>query len=116
LEFSLPTASLYLSGHGVFDGWTTTFQALVKPYCFLHNFACQIGHLLNSALYLQAYFWGLDGVWLALPVSDIPTAFLIAVLLIPQKKSLRRKRDAENKELPDSWNSLWIDNFTAFLG
>jgi len=78
---------------------TTTFQALGKAGIAFFTSLARSAIFLIPALYLQAYFWGLDGVWLALPVSDILTAFLIAVLLIPQIKSLRRKRDAENNEL-----------------
>ena len=47
--------------------------------------------LLVSMLFLLPYFWGLDGIWRATPVSDLLSALLFVIVIVREFYRLRRK-------------------------
>ena len=46
--------------------------------------------LLVSMLFLLPYFWGLDGIWRATPVSDALSALIFVVVIVHEFYRLRR--------------------------
>lgn len=47
--------------------------------------------LLVSMLFLLPYFWGLDGIWRATPVSDLLSAFVFALFILHEFRRLSKK-------------------------
>jgi putative MATE family efflux protein len=45
---------------------------------------------LLPLIYLLPYFWQLDGIWLAQPISDLLTSVLTVILIIPMIARMRR--------------------------
>lgn len=71
------------------------FQALGKA---AQSFIASIARpalIFIPMLYVASGFWGLDGIWYAFPITDVLTAAVIALLLMPQIRDLRKKRDLE---------------------
>jgi Na+-driven multidrug efflux pump len=48
-------------------------------------------------LLLMPYFWGLDGMWMAIPIADLASAFVTLVLLRRELARLK-KRSWHNTE------------------
>jgi hypothetical protein len=42
-----------------------------------------------------ASIWHLDGIWYTFPATDVLTALVILLLLIPQIRDLQKRRDTE---------------------
>jgi len=69
----------------------------------------QVTSLARSALFLLPtvlifpQFWGIDGVWLAFPITDVLTLILVVSLLIPQLNYIRRKSKQPALE-PEKFN------------
>jgi Na+-driven multidrug efflux pump len=40
-------------------------------------------------LLIMPYFWGLDGIWLAIPITDLAAMVVVLVLLKRELKKLR---------------------------
>lgn len=81
------------------------FQALGKA---VQSFIASVARpalLLIPTLILLAGLWHLDGIWYTFPATDVLTALVIALLLIPQIRDLRRKRDFEKQN-----TELSLDN------
>jgi len=67
------------------------FQAVGKAgYAIVFNLLRQI-ILLIPMVYLLPRFWGLNGIWLAGPVSDLGAALVTACFLIREMKKLARR-------------------------
>ena len=46
--------------------------------------------LLVSMLFLLPYFWGLDGIWRATPVSDFLSALIFIVVIVYEFRRLNK--------------------------
>jgi putative MATE family efflux protein len=67
------------------------FQAVGKAgYAIVFNLLRQI-ILLIPMVYLLPRFWGLNGIWLAGPVSDLGAALVTACFLVREMKKLARR-------------------------
>jgi Na+-driven multidrug efflux pump len=75
------------------------FQALGKA---VQSFIASVARpalILIPMLLVLARIWHLDGIWYTFPATDVLTAMVILLLLIPQIRDLRRKRDSEKQNL-----------------
>ena len=75
------------------------FQSLGKA---IQSFIASVARpalLLIPTLILLSSLWHLDGIWYTFPVTDVLTALVIAILLIPQIRDLRRRRDYEKRHI-----------------
>lgn len=67
------------------------FQAIGKPiYSLLLSLSRQVLILIPLLLVLPK-FWGLQGVWLAGPISDAGSTLLTAILVLNELRRLRRR-------------------------
>ncbi|MFC1902425.1 MATE family efflux transporter [Chloroflexota bacterium] len=48
-------------------------------------------------LFILPYFWGLDGIWLAHPISDAFTSVLTFILLVPQIRQMKEYARRESR-------------------
>jgi putative MATE family efflux protein len=77
-----------------------TFIALGKAtQSFVTSISRTILFLIPAVL-IFGHFWGIDGVFMAFPASDLLACVLIVVLLIPQIKDLRRKMPGNTANIP----------------
>lgn len=73
------------------------FQALGKA---VQSFIASVARpalILIPMLYFMAGYWHLEGIWYTFPITDGLTALVILLLLMPQIRDLRRKRDSERQ-------------------
>ena len=95
----MPFIGLMMVGQLIFQAIGKVIQAIVSS-------------LARSALFLLPtvlifpQFWGIDGVWLAFPVTDVLTLLLTVTLLIPilndfKKKSMSPTLEPEKFNLPE---------------
>jgi putative MATE family efflux protein len=71
------------------------FQSLGKA---IQSFVASVARpalLLIPTLLLLSSIWHLDGIWYTFPATDVLTALVILLLLIPQIRDLQRRRDSE---------------------
>jgi putative MATE family efflux protein len=70
------------------------FQAVGKAgYAIVFNLLRQI-ILLIPLIYILPKFWGLTGIWLAGPISDVGAALLTGIFMIRELKSLASREQA----------------------
>jgi len=70
------------------------FQAVGKAgYAIVFNLLRQI-ILLIPLIYILPKFWGLTGIWLAGPISDVGAALLTGIFMIRELKSLSSREQA----------------------
>jgi len=80
-------------GSTVFQSLGMVWQALVTQT------SRQILFLIPLVLVLPR-FLGVDGVWLANPVADAISFFLVLFLILPQLRELKRRHEAAASEVP----------------
>jgi putative MATE family efflux protein len=71
------------------------FQALGKA---VQSFIASVARpalILIPMLLVLASIWHLDGIWYTFPATDVLTALVILLLLIPQIRDLQKRRDTE---------------------
>ncbi|MCK4863062.1 MAG: MATE family efflux transporter [Dehalococcoidales bacterium] len=92
----MPLIGLMMVGQLIFQAIGKVIQAITTS-------------LARSALFLLPtvlifpQFWGIDGVWLAFPVTDVLTLFLTVGLLIPILLDFSRKSKSPTQE-PEKFN------------
>lgn len=70
------------------------FQAVGKAgYAIVFNLLRQI-ILLIPLIYILPKFWGLTGIWLAGPISDVGAALLTGIFMLRELKSLASREQA----------------------
>jgi putative MATE family efflux protein len=75
------------------------FQALGKA---IQSFIASVARpalILLPTLFVLSGIWQLDGIWYTFPVTDVLTALVILLLLIPQIRDLQKKRDLGMQEM-----------------
>jgi len=79
---------------------STVFQSLGMVWkTLVTQTSRQILFLIPLVLVLSRYL-GVDGVWLAHPVADVISFFLVLLLIRPQLRELRRRHDSRSSEVP----------------
>jgi Na+-driven multidrug efflux pump len=71
------------------------FQALGKA---VQSFIASVARpalILLPMLLVLANIWHLDGIWYTFPATDVLTALVILLLLLPLIRDLQKKRDSE---------------------
>ena len=69
----------------------TTFQSIGKPVqSFITSISRSVLFLIPTVLILPRFF-GLDGVWLAFPLTDFLSALLAIILLIPLIRDFKNR-------------------------
>ena len=96
---TLPIIGLMMTGAIIFQAIGKIIQSIVT------SLARSALFLLPSVL-IMPRIWGIDGVWMAFPVTDILTLILTMALLIPQlldfyKKSKLPKLEPEPFNIPE---------------
>lgn len=72
------------------------FQAVGKAgYAIVFNLLRQI-ILLIPLIYILPKFWGLTGIWLAGPISDVGAALLTGIFMIRELRSLSSREQASH--------------------
>jgi Na+-driven multidrug efflux pump len=93
---TLPVIGLMMTGAIIFQAIGKVMQSIVTS-------------LARSALFLlptvliMPRIWGIDGVWMAFPVTDILTLILTMALLIPQLLDFYKKSELPRLE-PERFN------------
>jgi len=75
------------------------FQALGKA---VQSFIASVARpalILIPTLLVLSSVWRLDGIWYTFPVTDVLTALVILLLLIPLIRDLRKRRDSEKPDV-----------------
>jgi Na+-driven multidrug efflux pump len=75
------------------------FQALGKA---VQSFIASVARpalILIPTLLVLSNIWHLDGIWYTFPATDVLTAMVILLLLIPLIRDLQKKRDLEMQAL-----------------
>lgn len=75
------------------------FQSLGKA---IQSFIASVARpalLFIPTLLLLSSLWHLDGIWYTFPATDVLTALVIVLLLIPQIRDLRVRRDSERQNI-----------------
>lgn len=70
------------------------FQAIGKAFKALILSMLRQVIVLIPMLIILPCFWGLEGVWLASPISDVMACLITAVVLLPEIRLLRKKERA----------------------
>jgi len=92
----MPLIGLMMVGQLIFQAIGKVIQAIVA------SLSRSVLFLLPAVLIFPR-FWGIDGVWLAFPVTDVLTVSLTAGLLIPILLNFRRKSKSPTLE-PEKFN------------
>lgn len=96
--WSMPMMGLVMVG-------TTSFISIGKAVqAFITAFARPVLFLIPAVMVLPKLF-GLSGVFLSFPTSDIFTLVLIIILIIPVIREFRRNAAAEASPTPEATNS-----------
>jgi len=80
----MPIIGLMMVGQVIFQALGKVIQAIVS------SLARSAIFLLPTVL-IFPHFWGIDGVWVAFPITDILTLFLTVGLMIPILLDFKRK-------------------------
>jgi len=96
LFFVLPIIGFMMVGSIIFQSIGKVIQSIVT------SLARSAIFLMPTVLILPHY-WGIDGVWLAFPITDVLTLLLTVALLIPQLNYFRRKSRLPDTE-PEKFN------------
>jgi Na+-driven multidrug efflux pump len=80
----MPIIGLMMVGQIIFQAIGKVIQAIVS------SLARSAIFLLPTVL-IFPHFWGIDGVWVAFPITDVLTLFLTGGLMIPILLDFRRK-------------------------
>jgi putative MATE family efflux protein len=86
---------LAISLLGFISVTSIAFQALGKA---VQSFIASVARpalIFIPMLYIASGIWQLDGVWYTFPITDVLAAFVIALLLIPQIRDLRKMQNLE---------------------
>jgi len=92
----LPLIGFMMVGSIIFQAIGKVIQSIIT------SLARSAFFLLPSVLILPR-IWGIDGVWLAFPITDVLTLILVVSLLIPQLNNFRRKSKQPTLE-PEKFN------------
>jgi len=92
----LPLIGFMMVGSIIFQAIGKVIQSIIT------SLARSALFLLPSVLILPR-IWGIDGVWLAFPITDVLTLILVVSLLIPQLNYIRRKSKQPALE-PEKFN------------
>jgi Na+-driven multidrug efflux pump len=92
----LPVIGFMMVGSVIFMSIGKVVQSIVT------SLARSAIFLLPTVLILPR-FWGIDGVWLAFPITDVLTLLLTIALLVPQLFYFRRHSKATTPE-PEKFN------------
>jgi putative MATE family efflux protein len=96
LFVTLPVIGAMMVGSIIFQAIGKVIQAIVTSLARTAIF------LLPTVLIFPR-FWGIDGVWIAFPVTDVLTFLMTMALLIPQLVYFRRK-SSEPIPVPEKFN------------
>jgi putative MATE family efflux protein len=81
---------------------STAFQALGKvPQSIISSTARSVLFLIPALLIMPQYL-GLDGVWLAFPLTDVLTFMVAVALLLPQVRILQKAIKEQTMQVPAS--------------
>lgn len=78
------------------------FQAIGKVVQSIITSLARSAIFLLPAVLILPRFWGVDGLWLAFPITDVLTLLLTVALLIPQLNYFRRK--SRQPDEPEKFN------------
>jgi len=67
------------------------FQAIGKVIQAIISSLARSAIFLLPTVLIFPHFWGIDGVWIAFPITDVLTLFLTGGLMIPILLDFRRK-------------------------
>ena len=87
--FVMPIIGFMMVGNIIFQSIGKVVQSIVTSLARSVLF-------LVPMLFVLPHFWGIDGVWLAFPITDALTFLLTLTLLIPQlREFIRRSRSTD---------------------
>lgn len=89
---ALPLVGMQIVASGFFQSLGYAFKSLIQ------SLSRQLIFLIPGILILPRFF-GLDGIWIAIPVSDTLAALLSFTLLISQIRLLKRMEDEKNNSI-----------------
>jgi putative MATE family efflux protein len=99
LDLSVEAMKLVFLGMwavGFMNIGSVTFQSLGKALqAFITALVARAGFLIPS-VFILTHFLKINGVWLAFPVTDILSAVMVMVLMIPLIKQLQQMKKAQS--------------------
>jgi Na+-driven multidrug efflux pump len=76
---------------------SVVFQSLGKAIPAFITAVVRPAAFLMPSVFILTHFLGLKGVWLAFPVTDILSALLVLVFLIPMVRQLQEMKKAQSR-------------------
>jgi Na+-driven multidrug efflux pump len=82
---------------GFMNVGSVVFQSLGKAIPAFITAVVRPAAFLMPSVFILTHFLGLKGVWLAFPVTDILSALLVLVFLIPMVRQLQEMKKAQSR-------------------